>query len=409
MNNNHTEINTQVSHQYAGIRSAWVEIDHAQLIKNFALINADTTPHLKKLCVVKDQAYGHGAVVVAQAAAAAGYDYLAVETIDEAIELRDADISLPILIFGEVSDAEFAACLAYQITCCVNDIDKAVRFNTLAKAHLNQSLSPEISFPDTSSTPKGAMNVHIEIDTGMSRWGVRWDQALPVIEYIAKQCEFLHIEGIMSHFAMSDETDKSYANIQHQRFVSVLDALKNTDINIELVHMSNTGGLLDLPHAHFTMIRSGILHLGVYPSLVCKRIEGLTPIMSVKASIPALRQLREGDRVGYGMHFTATKPMHIAILPIGYGDGYPRVRNEGYVLIHGQRCPVVGGNAMDATMVDVTHLSNVAIGDEVMLMGGQGEEWIDPRDLVKWKKTVCYEILSGWRARLPRRYINQHK
>ena len=232
MNNSHTEINTQVSHQYAGIRSAWVEIDHAQLIKNFALINADTPPHLKKLCVVKDQAYGHGAVVVAQAAAAAGYDYLAVETIDEAIELRDADISLPILIFGEVSDAEFAACLAYQITCCVNDIDKAVRFNTLAKAHLNQSLSPEISFPDTSSTPKGAINVHIEIDTGMSRWGVRWDQALPVIEYIAKQCEFLHIEGIMSHFAMSDETDKSYANIQHQRFVSVLDALNNTDISI---------------------------------------------------------------------------------------------------------------------------------------------------------------------------------
>ena len=169
--------------------------------------------------------------------------------------------------------------------------------------------------------------------------------------------------------------------------------------------MSNTGGLLDLPHAHFTMIRSGILHLGVYPSLVCKRIEGLAPVMSVKASIPALRQLREGDRVGYGMHFTATKPMQIAILPIGYGDGYPRVRNEGYVLIHGERCPVVGGNAMDATMVDVSHLPDVAIGDEVVLMGGQGDEWIDPRDLVKWKKTVCYEILTGWRSRLPRKYI----
>jgi alanine racemase len=395
MNDNNTHINTslktQASNQYAGIRSAWVEIDRGQLVNNFNLINADSPSDLKKLCVVKDQAYGHGAVVVGQAAVDAGYDYLAVETIDEAIELRDAEIHLPILIFGEVSDAEFGACLAYQITCCVNDIHKAKRFNELAKTYFGEQQS---------------INVHIEIDTGMSRWGVHWDEALPVVEYIAKECEYLHLEGLMSHFAMSDEADKTYANLQHSRFVTVIDAIAQTNIQIELVHMSNTGGLLDLPHAHFTMIRSGILHLGVYPSLVCKRIEGLAPVMSVKASIPALRQLREGDRVGYGMHFTASKPMQIAILPIGYGDGYPRVRNEGYVLIHGQRCPVVGGNAMDATMVDVSHLPDVAIGDEVVLMGGQGDQWIDPRDLVKWKKTVCYEILTGWRARLPRRYIS---
>jgi alanine racemase len=394
MNDNNTHINTslktQASNQYAGIRSAWVEIDRGQLVNNFNLINADSPSDLKKLCVVKDQAYGHGAVIVAKAAVDAGYDYLAVETIDEAIELRDAEIHLPILIFGEVSDAEFGACLAYQITCCVNDIHKAKRFNELAKTYFGEQQS---------------INVHIEIDTGMSRWGVHWDEALPVVEYIAKECEYLHLEGLMSHFAMSDEADKTYANLQHSRFVTVIDAIAQTNIQIELVHMSNTGGLLDLPHAHFTMIRSGILHLGVYPSLVCKRIEGLAPVMSVKASIPALRQLREGDRVGYGMHFTASKPMQIAILPIGYGDGYPRVRNEGYVLIHGQRCPVVGGNAMDATMVDVSHLPDVAIGDEVVLMGGQGDQWIDPRDLVKWKKTVCYEILTGWRARLPRRYI----
>jgi alanine racemase len=395
MNDNNTHINTslktQASNQYAGIRSAWVEIDRGQLVNNFNLINADSPSDLKKLCVVKDQAYGHGAVIVGQAAVDAGYDYLAVETIDEAIELRDAEIHLPILIFGEVSDAEFGACLAYQITCCVNDIHKAKRFNELAKTYFGEQQS---------------INVHIEIDTGMSRWGVPWDEVLPVVEYIAKECEYLHLEGLMSHFAMSDEADKTYANLQHSRFVTVIDAIAQTNIQIELVHMSNTGGLLDLPHAHFTMIRSGILHLGVYPSLVCKRIEGLAPVMSVKASIPALRQLSEGDRVGYGMHFTASKPMQIAILPIGYGDGYPRVRNEGYVLIHGQRCPVVGGNAMDATMVDVSHLPDVAIGDEVVLMGGQGDQWIDPRDLVKWKKTVCYEILTGWRARLPRRYID---
>jgi len=195
----------KASNHYAGIRSAWVEIDHTQLIKNFTLINADTPAHLKKLCVVKDQAYGHGAVVVAQAAADAGYDYLAVETIDEAIELREADISLPILIFGEVSDAEFAACLAYQITCCVNDIDKAVRFNQFAKAYVAQASSVAASSLQKTMAGQSTINVHIEIDTGMSRWGVRWDEALPIIEYIANECEYLHIEGIMSHFAMSDE------------------------------------------------------------------------------------------------------------------------------------------------------------------------------------------------------------
>ncbi|MBT4883764.1 MAG: hypothetical protein HON44_07315, partial [Glaciecola sp.] len=163
MNNNNTHINTslktQASNQYAGIRSAWVEIDRGQLVNNFNLINADSPSDLKKLCVVKDQAYGHGAVVVGQAAVDAGYDYLAVETIDEAIELRDAEIHLPILIFGEVSDAEFGACLAYQITCCVNDIHKAKRFNELAKTYFGEQQS---------------INVHIEIDTGMSRWGVHW-------------------------------------------------------------------------------------------------------------------------------------------------------------------------------------------------------------------------------------------
>ncbi len=371
----------------AGIRSAWVEIDYTQLLKNFELINADTPAHLKKLCVVKDQAYGHGGVIVAKAARDAGYHYLAVETIDEAIELREAEITLPILIFGEVSDAEFTACLTYNITCCVNDIDKAKRFNAAC-------LAQGIHHP-----------IHIEIDSGMSRWGVRWNNALPVIEFITNECTGLMLEGMMSHFAMSDEADKTYANLQHSRFMEVIIALKQANISIPLIHMSNTGGLLDLPHAHFNMVRSGILHLGVYPSLVCKRIEGLKPVMSVKAQIPALRQLQPGDCVGYGMHFTASKPMQIAVLPIGYGDGYPRVRNEGYVLIGGQQCSVVGGNAMDAMMVDVSHLTNVAVGDEVVLMGGQGNEWIDPRDLVQWKKTVCYEILTGWRARLPRRYV----
>ncbi|MET1219918.1 MAG: alanine racemase [Glaciecola sp.] len=371
------------------IRSAWVEIDQGQLRENFRIISERLPTSLKRLYVVKDNAYGHGSVLMAREAIRAGYHYLSVETIGEAVTLRDANIHTPILLFGEPSMAEMEAALALNMTLCINSIAQAKLYQHLVNQH------------DIPCVP-----VHIEIDTGMSRWGVRWTEAIEVIQYITSHCDTLQLEGIMSHFAMSDEADKSFAELQLTRFNQVLDALASINIQIPLVHMANTGGVLDLPQAHFSMVRTGILATGVYPSLVCHQYPGLKPVLSVKCQITTLRELQIGDKVGYGMHFTATAPMRIAVLPIGYGDGYPRVRNNGYVLIHGTQCPVVGGNAMDAMMVDVSHLSDVALGDEVVLMGGQGDQWIDPRDLVQWKHTVCYEILTGWRARLPRRLVN---
>lgn len=378
------------------IRSAWVEIDHGQLRENFSIIEKHAPKHCQRLCVVKDNAYGHGSVLMAKEAIRAGYSYLSVETIGEAVTLRENNITAPILLFGAPSIEEMRAALCLDMTVCINSIEQAQTYIACIKKHFAQT-------PQTQLVPKP---VHIEVDTGMSRWGVRWTEALPVLNYLHSQAEYLALEGIMSHFAMSDEADKSYALLQLSRFESVLEQLEEAGISIPLVHMSNTGGVLDLPSAHFTMVRTGILPSGVYPSLVCNQYPGLRPVLSVKCKITTLRQLKVGDKVGYGMHFTAEKPMQIAVLPIGYGDGYPRVRNNGYVLIHGTKCPTVGGNAMDAMMVDVSHLPDVALDDEVVLMGGQGEQWIDPRDLVPWKKTVCYEILTGWRARLPRKLVN---
>jgi alanine racemase len=172
-------------------------------------------------------------------------------------------------------------------------------------------------------------------------------------------------------------------------------------------HLCNSGGFLDLPQAHFDLVRLGILALGVWPSLVCRRFEGIRPVMTVRTRIVGTRKIEAGDCVGYGMHYRAASPRRLAILPVGYGDGYPRVRNQGFVLIAGRRAPVVGGNAMDATMVDITDIPEAGMWSEVVLMGCQGREEITARELAQWKHTVTYEVLVGWRSRLPRVYLDE--
>ncbi len=154
------------------------------------------------------------------------------------------------------------------------------------------------------------------------------------------------------------------------------------------------------------MVRTGILPLGVYPSQVCRRIAGIQPIMSVKAKIVVIRNLVPGDKVGYGMHYTAPSARRIAVIPLGYGDGFPRVRNTGCVLIHGKRAPIVGGNAMDVMMVDITDIPAAQISDEVVVMGKMGTEEIAVHEIARWKQSVSYDILTNWSWRLPRVYLS---
>ncbi|KAA3614071.1 MAG: alanine racemase [Calditrichaeota bacterium] len=367
-------------------RPAWVEINLGRLENNFVLINADRPRHLKFLTVVKDQAYGHGAIEISQAALRAGASYLGVVTLDEALQLRQNKIQAPILIFGERSQDEIATSISNSLTCCIND--KMIALSAI----------------ETARKLKKNLTIHIEIDTGMSRYGIRWDEAAEFITFIAQIPEF-NFEGIFTHFAMSDETDKSYAMLQLERFNTLLSEIRKKDISVQLLHASNTGGFLDLPMANFDMVRMGILPLGVYPSKVCRRIPGLLPVMSVKSKIAAIRDLKIGDKVGYGMRYTAETPRRIAVLPLGYGDGYPRVRNRGEVLVHGKRAPIIGGNAMDAMMVDITHIPESRQWDEVVIMGNQGEEEISVHEIAELKGSVSYDILTGWRSRLPRIYV----
>ncbi len=367
-------------------RPAWIEIDLRQLQKNFEFIQRDKPAELQMLFVVKDQAYGHGAYECAQVGLRHGVRMLAVATVGEAAELRDQGITAPILLFGQPLDDQFEFCLHYDLTICLNSAAQAAAYARCAERW------------------QKIPNIQIEIDTGLSRYGVRWSEAASVIEQICA-VPGLRVEGLMSHFAMSDELDKSYAMQQLERFWGVLNALEAKKMRFPLLHLCNSGGFLDLPQAHFDLVRLGILPLGVFPSKVCRHIPGIQPIMRVKARIAAIQEIQAGDHVGYGMHYTAPAARRIAVLPLGYGDGFPRVRNAGDVLIHGQRAAIVGGNAMDAMMVDITAIPAAQIGDEVVLLGQQGHETIAVQQLAELKRSVSYDILTNWSWRLPRVFI----
>jgi len=369
------------------LRPAWTEIDLGRLRRNVQLIRRDLPRHVRLLAVVKDEAYGHGALDVARIALEEGAWGFGLSTLEEAMSLRDAGIAEPLLLLGERQEAELPWCVEHDLTVCVNEPHTVRKLAQIAAAHGKR------------------VPVHVKIHTGMSRYGVRWDEALPLIEQIVAEKSLL-LEGVMTHFAQSDETDKTFANLQFSRFSEVLKGMAGHGIFVKLRHTCNSGGFLDLPHAHLDMVRVGILLYGVFPSPVCRRIPGIEPVMSVKAKIAAIQKLKSGEVVGYGMRYTAPSERRIAILPIGYGDAFPRVRNQGGALIHGKRAPLVGGLAMDALMVDITDIPEAQMWDEAVIMGQQGNEEITVHDIAKLKNSVSYEVLTSWRLRLRRKSVN---
>ena len=369
------------------LRPAWMEIDLGRLRRNLQLIRRDLPAAVQLLAVVKDEAYGHGALDVARIAVEEGAWGFGLSTLEEAMTLRDGGITAPLLLLGERQEAELEWCVAHDLTVCLNEAH-----NVRALARIAAKLGKQVP-------------VHVKIHTGMSRYGVRWDEARPLLEQVVAE-KSLSLEGVMTHFSQSDEIDKTFANLQFARFNEVLHALAERKIPVKLRHTCNSGGLLDLPHAHLDMVRPGILMYGIFPSQVCRTIDGIQPVMSVKARIAAIQKLKPGEVVGYGMRYAATSERRIAILPIGYGDGFPRVRNEGGVLIHAQRAPLIGGIAMDALMVDITDIPQAQMWDEAVIMGRQGDLEITARDIAKLKNSVTYDVLTGWRLRLRRKNIN---
>jgi alanine racemase len=353
-------------------RAAWIEIDLRKLERNFQIINEAKPSGLRLLSVVKDEAYGHGALQVAHTALRSGAGFLGLSTVEEAMTLRDRGVRARILLLGDRHESEFPWCVAHDLTCCLSE-PHSVRVLGRLAAQAGECVA-----------------VHMKINTGMNRYGIRWDEAASLAETISAT-KSLMLEGVLSHFAQSDESDKTFARVQLARFNQACREIAARGISFKLRHLCNSGGFLDLPEAHFDM----------------GRLTGIEPVMTVKARLVALQKLHTGDTVGYGMRYTAPSARRIAVLPIGYGDGFPRVRNQGFALVHGQRAPIIGGVAMDAFAVDITEIPAAQLGDEAVLMGRQGGEEISVHEIAKLKNSVSYDVLTGWRRRLPRIYLDQ--
>jgi len=367
-------------------RSAWVEVDLAALAQNFRLIRAELPASTRLLYVVKDDAYGLGAVPAARVALANGSDQLAVFTLSEAAQLREAGIHAPILLLGERLPDELPHVLELDLEPCVGRVEIAQQLAGLGRQR-GQSVS-----------------IHIKVNTGMNRYGFPWRGSANWSRQLA-ELPGLQFAGALSHFAQSDELEKGFARTQLARFEQCLADLRTAGIAPQRIHHCNSGGFLDLPDAHFDLVRVGLLAQGVFPSSVCRRLPGLRPVLAVKARITAVQELQPGDTVGYGMRWKAERPSRIGVLSLGYGDGYPRLRNEGSVIVHGRLLPIVGGVTMDALMVDLTDLPMAEVGDEAVVLGTQGELEITAHELAALKRSVSYEVLTGWRARLPRVYL----
>ncbi|MDZ7725748.1 MAG: alanine racemase [candidate division KSB1 bacterium] len=365
-------------------RPAWIDVDLDALELNIKAIQTyleDT----RLLAVVKADAYGLGAVPVARLYEQLGVDYLGVVTLDEAVELRDAGIRCPVLNMGPIFPDQAEVVIRYSI-------EQMVYRETVAKA-LSDAASEKAV-------------IHVKVDTGMSRYGVPFDSAPDFIRKCAA-LPGLQLRGVFSHLAMSDALDKSFAHLQIERLEQVR---RNLDLNIPIWHMVNSGGALDLPQAHYDMVRVGLMTYGYFPSDHVRRPFTLKPAMHVRTRIASVREIHRGDSVGYGRKYMAENDETIAVLPVGYADGYSRNLSKiGQVLCRGKLLPVIGGLCMDAGFVKITELPDVEVGEVITLMGVDHDMEISPHFIADLSGTVSYEVMSTFGRRLPRVYVKDGK
>lgn len=363
----------------------WAEINLDYLAHNTKEVRRLTQPQSLCTAVIKADAYGHGALTCAEVMLANGADRLAVARIDEAMELRRNGINAEILVLGYTPLESAEAAIDHRITLTVYQTDLAIEYAKLAQ-ELGKTLK-----------------IHVKVDTGMGRIGYSDKEASVADLLEIATLPYVEIEGIYTHFACADETDKSSVNKQFARFEVFLNALKQKGLTIPIAHCGNSATIIDLPEMHQDMVRAGIILYGVEPSpnVHLERID-LLPVMSWKAKITHVKPLKEGESVSYGSVYTAERDRIVATVPIGYADGYSRILSgKADVLVHGTRCPVIGRICMDQCMVDVTEVGDVKVGDIALLFGEHEGERLPAEELAEHLGTVNYELLCMRSRRLP--------
>ena len=367
---------------------SWVEVDLDNFISNLREIKGLIGPQVDFMQIVKADAYGHGAIEISNAALKNGARMLGVANADEGVQLRISGIDAPIVILGPSTAAEIDEIIKYNLTPSVSDIFFA--------GQLQEALEKA----------GHKLPVHIEIDTGMGRGGIMHSEALNLIREISKLAN-ITMDGIFSHLATS-ENIIPYNDRQWQLFSGLLEEIKKKGINIPIRHLGNSGAILNYPEFQMDMVRPGIMTYGIYPAPDNQTMANLAPVMSFKTSIVLLKDFPKGYGIGYGSTYITNKETRIATIPVGYGDGYPFIlSNLGEALIRGKRAPLVGRVSMDMCTIDVTSIPDCAVGDEVVLLGKQGQEYISANEIAAKAKTISYEVLCALGKRAPRVFLQK--
>lgn len=370
----------------------WAEINLNNLIYNIDQIKKKSS-NSEIIGVVKANAYGHGAVEISKVLLNHGINRLAVANIVEAIELRENEIKAPIMLLGISEDYAIDALLEYDVEPTISTYEFAMNLNNKANA-LNKTV-----------------NIHIAMDSGMGRIGFRKnDKGLEDIINISKLSN-LKIESIFSHFSTADSKDKSYSLRQLEIYNTFLDKLQEAGVYINKKNLSNSAAIIDLPESHYDYVRPGIIQYGYYPSdEVDKNHFDIKHVLTWKTKIIHIKEVEENEYIGYGQTFKTSRKTVVATLPVGYADGYSRgLSNKGKVIINGQLAPIIGNVCMDQFMVDITDIENVHLGNEVILLGSDGNVKFDADDIAKLTNTISYEVLCLIGRRAPRIYIKDYK
>lgn len=368
----------------------YARIDLDAIAYNMEQMKLRIDGHTQIMAVIKTDAYGHGAVQVAQMLEK--YDYIwgfAVATLDEAVVLRVEGIKKPILVLGCIFPDQYMQMLE-------NDIRMNVYTEEMAK---------EIS--NMARREGKTAYLHIKLDTGMGRLGFSiTKESVEAITRISKLSN-VRMEGVFTHFAKADEKDKTFTKQQIQEFEYMTKTLKEKGVTFEYEHCANSAAIIDVPEAKFDIVRAGISTFGLYPSEeVDKDAVHLKPALALKSHVAFVKEIEPGTPVSYGGTFVAEKKMRIATIPVGYGDGYPRaLSGVGYVLIRGKKAPILGRICMDQFMVDVTEIDGASFGDKVTLIGRDGNESISVEKLGELSGRFNYEFICDLGKRIPRVYV----
>ncbi|MBI3125936.1 MAG: alanine racemase [Ignavibacteriales bacterium] len=380
------EINHPTISEEEVLRPTRVAVDLKILAENFRQIKASAGTAMV-MPVLKANAYGHGLVRVAQLMQELNADYLGVAVLEEGILLRRQGITTPILVLGGIWGNQIPHFIKYDLSITASSVGK-----------LNQ-------IEEVSQQMNKRARVHLKIDTGMERIGVHYYNAEKLLK-ASLNCKHVDIIGIYSHFASSDSSDLTFTKIQLERFLETVSFYDKHSIPSPIKHIANSGAILQMPEATLDLVRPGIMLYGVYPSQEVKHTIEVKPALSWKSLVVYFKVIKEGSTVSYGMKWKAKHDVRAVTVPLGYGDGYLRsMSHKAEVLISGKRYPVVGVISMDQIVVNIEN-DSAYNGDEVILIGSDGNSSITVEELAGWAGTIPYEILTNINTRVPRVYID---